>query len=319
MKIGDFIIYAFFICILLYGCNEETPEVEKALLDLITEPNGQNCSSGGLKIVSGIDLNHNNTLDASEIQTEKYVCNGNNSLMNVLAELSGQNCPAGGYKVTSGVDLNSNNILDTNEIKNIEYVCNGDNGSNSLINITPESVGSNCSSGGVKITSGSDLNRNNVLDPDEVQVTRYVCNGDDGYDKQINFKLFDGIPSPTGGSLETILKYSYGYGGIVKFNIDNFVNVDSAILIVYDLTARDSYNGTPVSGTMKIELYDCKNSQIIVDTEIISGEIVSGSYVYSKNFLKYLPHQDVELGVKMTKSSDFYAETKDVQLILYRK
>jgi hypothetical protein len=206
-------------------------------------------------------------------------------------------------------------ILLTSNCKKIE----GPEDKISLVDLIVEPAGTNCSSGGFKILTGIDLNGNEILDAEEIQQTKYLCNGIDGaYDKQINFKLYDGISSPNGTSLATIYKYSDGYGGIVKFNIDNYINIDSAIIVAYDLTTRDAFNGNIVSGTMKIELFDCKNSQVIANSEINSGEIPSGSSVSSKNFLNNLPHMDIELGIKLTKGSDFYAETKDIVLILYR-
>jgi hypothetical protein len=329
MKTRNVIIYIFLACLSFDGCIKEGPAGSKALLDMIVEPTGVNCSSGGFKVISGIDLNNNNILDPQEIQSTKYICNGNqgnNSLLKILQEPMGSNCAAGGYKIVSGVDENRNNILDTAEIQNTEYICNGDNGSNglngnsSLLNVIPELAGINCSSGGYKVVSGSDLNNNNILDDNEITSTHYICNGIDGaYDRQINLKVFDLITSPNGMPLTSIWDYGISYGGILKFNIDNYINIDSAILVAYDLTARDSYSGNKVSGTMKIELYDCKNKQVITNSEIISGEIPAGTYKYSKNFLKNLPHQDIDLGIKITKSSDFYAATLDIQLILYRK
>jgi hypothetical protein len=197
---------------------------------------------------------------------------------------------------------------------------NGIEGKKSLVDLVTEPKGVNCSSGGLKITSGIDLNNNNILDATEIQNTKFVCNGVDGaYDKQLTFKLFDLISSPNGAALESINKYNSGYGGIVKFNIDNYINIDSAILVAYDLTARNSFNGVTVPETMKLELYDCKNSKVIIGSEIISGEIPQGNSVFSKNFAANLPHEDIELGIKLTKSADFYAETKDVVLILNRK
>ena len=52
----------------------------------------------------------------------------------------------------------------------------GLNGLNSLVLQTVEPAGSNCTSGGIKIQSGLDLNRDNVLEPNEVQQENYVCN-----------------------------------------------------------------------------------------------------------------------------------------------
>ena len=38
------------------------------------EPPGANCSSGGIKLMSGVDLNANGTLDANEVTATNYVC-----------------------------------------------------------------------------------------------------------------------------------------------------------------------------------------------------------------------------------------------------
>jgi hypothetical protein len=49
-----------------------------SLLDIVIEPFGQNCSSGGYLINSGLDLNSNNILDASEVSSSEYLCNPDN-------------------------------------------------------------------------------------------------------------------------------------------------------------------------------------------------------------------------------------------------
>ncbi|WP_034705626.1 DUF7151 family protein [Chryseobacterium luteum] len=49
-----------------------------ALVTTTTEVAGSNCSTGGVKIESGQDTNSNGILDASEIVSTRYVCNGSN-------------------------------------------------------------------------------------------------------------------------------------------------------------------------------------------------------------------------------------------------
>ncbi|WP_438423730.1 DUF7151 family protein [Aquimarina macrocephali] len=53
----------------------------------------------------------------------------------------------------------------------------GLDGKNSLIDMTIENAGENCSNEGIKIVSGIDLNGNNVLEENEIQETEYICNG----------------------------------------------------------------------------------------------------------------------------------------------
>ncbi|QXP52325.1 hypothetical protein [Cellulophaga sp. HaHa_2_1] len=56
----------------------------------------------------------------------------------------------------------------------------GSDGATSLINISDEAPGSNCENGGQKIETGLDANENGILEANEIQNTRYVCNGING-------------------------------------------------------------------------------------------------------------------------------------------
>jgi uncharacterized protein (TIGR02145 family) len=59
---------------------------------------------------------------------------------------------------------------------------NGTNGQNSLVKTTAEAAGTNCTSGGVKLEYGLDLNGNGTLDASEINgaLTKYICNGIEG-------------------------------------------------------------------------------------------------------------------------------------------
>jgi hypothetical protein len=116
------------------------------------------CPTGGATIDAGFDTNANGVLDASEITSTQYVCNGAtgataatgatgatgatvasgaagaagaagiSTLVRVITEASGANCPAGGYKITAGADVNVNSTLDVGEVASTNYVCNGATG-----------------------------------------------------------------------------------------------------------------------------------------------------------------------------------------------
>lgn len=113
------------------------------LVSVTDELAGANCTSGGKKVSAGKDANTNNVLDASEVSSTAYVCNG-----------------ATGSAGTNGT--------------------NGTNGLNTLVAIVSESAGANCASGGSKATSGLDTNANGILDAGEITSTTYVCNGATG-------------------------------------------------------------------------------------------------------------------------------------------
>jgi hypothetical protein len=162
-----------------YICNGNNGFI--SLVKVTGELSGENCSSGGYKVETGIDINSNAVLDSSEVQNLEYICNGNNgfiSLINVKAEPVGENCSSGGYKVETGLDINNNAVLDPNEVQVSDYICNGNEGSISLIKVTIEAAGENCSTGGFNIETGIDTNRNSVLDSIEVQNSKYICNGE---------------------------------------------------------------------------------------------------------------------------------------------
>jgi hypothetical protein len=180
------------------------------LVTVVAEPAGANCAYGGVSVNAGTDTNGNGVLDPSEITSTQDVCNGANgsngsngasgangsngysALVAVVSEPAGTNCASGGNKVSTGLDTNANGVLDTSEITSSNYICNGANGSNgtngangsnglnTLMAAVAEPAGSNCSNGGLKVTSGLDSNANNVLDAGEVTGTTYVCNGTNG-------------------------------------------------------------------------------------------------------------------------------------------
>ncbi|MFY0602277.1 MAG: hypothetical protein JXR03_21575, partial [Cyclobacteriaceae bacterium] len=81
-----------------------------SLTNVINEPAGANCENGGVKIEVGTDSNENGVLDADEVLSTSYVCNGVDgtaSLTVVTSEPAGDNCENGGIKIDSGVDSNN--------------------------------------------------------------------------------------------------------------------------------------------------------------------------------------------------------------------
>ena len=123
------------------------------LVKTTTELAGVNCTTGGVKVEYGLDVNNNGTLDAAEINTQltKYVCNG----------AVGAQGPTG---LTGANGTNGSNGVD---------------GKNTLVKTTTESAGVNCSTGGVKVEYGLDANNNGTLDVSEINInlTKYLCNG----------------------------------------------------------------------------------------------------------------------------------------------
>lgn len=73
-------IYLLTITIILFACEgkqgELGPEGLNSLINILAEPVGVNCSSGGYQIETGVDLNDNGILNVDEILSTRYVCNG---------------------------------------------------------------------------------------------------------------------------------------------------------------------------------------------------------------------------------------------------
>ncbi len=158
-----------------------------SLIATSVEPPGSHCVSGGALIAGGVDANGNGVLDASEVSSTAYVCNGGTSLVRTSFESPGTNCLHGGFRVDSGADTDFDGTLSDPEVKTTNYVCNGANGLNggidgmsSLVRTVTEPAGPHCGSGGVRIDMGIDDNENTVLDPSEVDSSSYVCTGSSG-------------------------------------------------------------------------------------------------------------------------------------------
>ena len=131
------------------------------LIAVTNEDPGANCTQGGVKIETGPDDNLNGVLDEEEVTMTFFVCDG-------IPGVQGPPGPQGPQGPTGPQGPGGEDGDD------------GEDGFNSLIETMIEPPGDNCEFGGLKIETGLDLNRNGVLDPNEVTATDFVCNGADG-------------------------------------------------------------------------------------------------------------------------------------------
>lgn len=285
---------------LIFGCAKDGVNGKNTLVDIITEPAGENCSNGGFKIISGIDLNNNNIIDSEEIKSTEFVCNGENgsnginSLTNIISEPQGINCENGGFKIISGVDQNNNNILDLDEIQTTEFICNGENGSNglnSIINMIPEPDGNNCSFGGFKVISGLDLNNNNTLDDDEIQNTNFLCNTDPAYNNSDNLTRLvvsrhDVSASSTGWTINQYPTYN-----LPDFCKNDYSNIDSIIFV-------PSMHTNDPNTKCIVELYNITDGLSIENSQIESN-MPGYNFHYSQDIANYLPPERIDIGVRI--------------------
>lgn len=163
-------------------CNGD--EGLRSLVNVVEEPAGANCPVGGQRIESGIDVNDDGVLDEVEIQDTEYVCDAIITRVRVSAELAGTStaCADGGSRIETGPDTDGNGRLDDPEVTNTSFVCNGAAGQQTLVAVTAEPAGANCTAGGQRVETGVDLNEDGTLQASEISSTSYVCNGEDGQD-----------------------------------------------------------------------------------------------------------------------------------------
>jgi hypothetical protein len=150
---------------------------QNTLVRTTTESAGANCTTGGVKIEYGLDANSNGILEAGEVNATltKYVCNG-------AIGSSGSTGPQGPIGATGLTGPQGpQGVAGTTGLQGPAGTAgtNGTNGQNTLVKTTNESAGANCTTGGVKIEYGLDVNSNGNLDAGEINatLTKYVCNG----------------------------------------------------------------------------------------------------------------------------------------------
>jgi hypothetical protein len=184
----------------------------------------------------------------------------------------------------------------------------GKDGFNSVIAIQDFLSSSSCPSGGLAVKSGLDLNRNNILDSNEVTSTKSLCNGQSSTsDKQIFL--------PINYSVNTTSTTPFIGGELVKFSKRNYPNVDSIILVANPYVAD-------VSNSAILELYNITDS-VPVNNSIITTSNLHGTsppFLQSANVYNSLPDKEITLGIRFRSGNQGkFAASGHPYLILYRK
>ncbi len=108
--------------------------------------------------------------------------------------------------------------------------------------------------------------------------------------------------------------------GIHQFNIGNYTGVDSAVFVIYNVaTAASCCGGPDIAYNARFEIFDLTNNQPVVNSEILSDDIPTGTFAVSKNFVKNLPGETIDLGVRIITGKNIFTTTGKVYLFLYRK
>ncbi len=259
---------------------------------------GENCANGGTRLDFGLDANDNDTLDADEILSSRYICNGEDgensdkaaSIQTTSFDGEQGICTNGGVKVE---------VLIDGEVQadQTQYICNGVNGADghdghdgqnghNTLAATSDDVGSHCANGGIRLDVGLDSNDNATLDTDEILNTRYICNGTDGEDgtdgknASIQTTAFEGAQgSCTNGGVK------------VEVFIDGVVQAGQTQYICNGVNGHDGHDGqnghSALVATSDADIAHCANGGIRVDfgldtngnNVLNADEILSTRYV----------------------------------------
>jgi hypothetical protein len=216
---------------------------QNTLVKTTTETAGANCTTGGVKIEYGLDANNNGTLDLTEINASltKYVCNGAIGATGLTGSQGpiGLTGPAGptGAQGPQGIQ----GVAGTN----------GTNGQNTLVKTTSEPAGANCTTGGVKIEYGLDVNNNGTLDVAEINatLTKYVCNGAVGATGATGLTGPQGPIGLTGPAGPIGAQGPQGIQGVAGTNGTNGANGQNTLV----KTTTESAGANCTTGGVKIE------------------------------------------------------------------
>jgi hypothetical protein len=183
------------------------------------------------------------------------------------------------------------NLLTYALIAIVFFACTkeGTTGLSSLLNLIPEAPGANCASGGTKVVSGLDLNRNNILEDNEIQNIKYVCNGSSGIsDKQVILYFpANGIAYSTSSANGFIDSLDI----INNFDISNYANADSITFSSYLQTTDPNISDT-------LDLYDLTNNKVINNSTLTSNSISFEWKATTVNFLNDLAQGPIKLGIR---------------------
>lgn len=104
-------------------------------------------------------------------------CTPISDLVVTSEEPVGANCAHGGTAIREGADDNDDGELQADEVDSVHYACDAAPATSELVSVSPEPPGPNCPLGGHAVTTGTDANRDGILDTAEVRTKAYVCSG----------------------------------------------------------------------------------------------------------------------------------------------
>lgn len=134
------------------------------------------CPRGGIRVMTGKDLDRDDVLDAEEVTSNEKICHGVYGLVEtkVLAPKADE-CPAGGLQLDSGADTDGDGVLADGERDVSRKLCNAVSSVSRTTKLKPDEK--ECAYGGTKLESGLDVDSDHQLDSAEVTSSALICNG----------------------------------------------------------------------------------------------------------------------------------------------
>jgi hypothetical protein len=187
-----------FVCLAviatLVGCSEPADTPPSGLVVTVDEPAGENCAEGGVAVLTGVDTDADGDLAGSEIDSTRYVCNGDagstgdsgpagpsgdDGPASLVETVEATTCgdDAGGVVVRVGTDTNGDGSLQDDEITGEETVCDGSAAEIGEVLITETTIdpGPVCGGGGTAIRVGHDEDGDGELGDAEVASELVEC------------------------------------------------------------------------------------------------------------------------------------------------
>lgn len=230
-----------------YVCAGDVPDepFTPVLTDVVVEPAGENCETGGLAINTGSDGDGDGSLSEDEVASTSYICFDNGPaapaapvLTTYADEPAGANCEFGGVLANSGADDNANDSLDEDEVDSSAYICFPDVGDGSgggsppaLLSVTEYAGRANagCEGGYVVTTLGFDANDDAALGEDEVSTTIISCNAMPEFEASLSTVVEDcgedvtiaTLPIDYDGTIEALTVEVLSSGSELEVSIDD--------------------------------------------------------------------------------------------------
>lgn len=147
-----------------------------ALVQMRPEPAGAHCAAGGTRVEAGADGSADGVLDAAELTSVAYVCDGAAGATGATGA-AGQTGAAGVAGAVGGTGAaGAAGATGATGAAGADGLA----GLDTLMSMAVEAPGANCAAGGSLIQSGIDSDRNGALGVSEVTATRLVCHGSNG-------------------------------------------------------------------------------------------------------------------------------------------